>query len=147
MLTWKGMFFKNVENYFFLKVYPKMSSSTQEKKKSKNDLTWLTVYVHSDISSVISVTSQIGGIIFHCVNQYCHNSIPKTINVTKERATSMYAKTFFSVPPFIIGLHRNKFVVRQLKNKMRNCLRKLKSTRIHGFQGCIRERAGRHVSS
>ena len=68
MLTWKGMFFKNVENYFFLKVYPKMSSSTQEKKKSKNDLTWLTVYVHSDISSVISVTSQIGGIIFHCVN-------------------------------------------------------------------------------
>ena len=46
------------ENVFF---YPR-------EKKSKNDLTWLTVYVHSDISSVISVTSQIGGIIFHCVN-------------------------------------------------------------------------------
>ena len=48
----------------------------------------------------------------------------------------MYAKTFFSVPPFIIDLHRiNKFKVRSSKNKMRNFVRKLKSTRIHGFQG------------
>ena len=48
----------------------------------------------------------------------------------------MYAKTFLSVPSFIIGLHRNnKFVVGPSKNKMRNFVRKLKSTRIHGFQG------------
>ena len=44
----------------------------------------------------------------------------------------MYAKTFFSVPPLIFhGLS----VVKPPRNKMRNCVRKLKSTRIHGVQG------------
>ena len=46
----------------------------------------------------------------------------------------MYAKTFLSVPPFIIGLHRNN-KSGSTKYKMRNFVRKLKSTRIHGFQG------------
>ena len=41
----------------------------------------------------------------------------------------MYAKTFFSVPPLMV----HGLLVR--KSKMRNCLRKFKSTRIHGLEG------------
>ena len=66
---------------------------------------------------------------FHCANYSIVIIVYSDIHKRNKRAARMYAKTFFSVPPLMV----HGLLVR--KSKMRNCLRKFKSTRIHGFEG------------